>query len=60
MPLDCTGRMPVIEPTLAEIADNAPLGLVREPSFRLVADLIRMTISGIADDRMGQQASQAA
>lgn len=57
MPLDCTGRMPVIEPTLAEIADNTPFGLVREPTFRLVADLVRMTISGIADGRMDQRAA---
>ena len=35
-----------VQPTLEEIADTAELGSVREPQFRLVADLIRMTILG--------------
>lgn len=34
------------QPTLDEIAARAELGSVREPEFRLVADLIRMTILG--------------
>ena len=33
-------------PSLDEIADHAELGTVREPEFRLIADLIRMTILG--------------
>lgn len=34
------------QPSLEEIVDRAELGTVREPEFRLVADLIRMTILG--------------
>lgn len=33
-------------PALEEIIARAELGSVREPEFRLVADLIRMTILG--------------
>ena len=33
-------------PCLDEIVDRAEFGSVREPEFRLVADLIRMTILG--------------
>lgn len=53
MPLDGTCPMPLTEPNLSEIADSTPVGWVREPTFRLVADLIRVTIIGIAPDRMG-------
>lgn len=34
------------QPTLEEIVDTAQFGSVREPEFRLIADLIRMTILG--------------
>jgi hypothetical protein len=34
------------QPTLDEIVAQSELGTVREPEFRLVADLIRMTILG--------------
>lgn len=34
------------QPSFDEIVDRAELGSVREPEFRLVADLIRMTILG--------------
>ena len=34
------------QPSLDEIADSTEIGTVREPEFRLVADLIRMTILG--------------
>lgn len=34
------------QPPLDEIADGTEIGTVREPEFRLVADLIRMTILG--------------
>ena len=32
--------------TLDTIVDHAEIGTVREPEFRLLADLIRMTILG--------------
>ena len=35
--------------TLDEIADRAEIGTVREPEFRLLADLIRMTILGFQE-----------
>lgn len=35
-----------IQPPLEEIADRTEVGTVREPEFRLLADLIRMTILG--------------
>ncbi len=35
-----------VQPTLVEIAARAEIGTVREPEFRLLADLIRMTILG--------------
>ncbi len=35
-----------LQPSLEEIAERAEIGSVREPEFRLVADLIRMTILG--------------
>lgn len=34
------------QPILEDIVDRAEIGSVREPEFRLVADLIRMTILG--------------
>ena len=34
------------QPTLDEIVGRAEIGTVREPEFRLLADLIRMTILG--------------
>lgn len=34
------------QPPLETIVDRAEIGSVREPEFRLVADLIRMTILG--------------
>jgi len=56
MPLDFAGPMPIIAPSLAEIADTTPIGVVREPTFRLVADLIRVTIAGLAPASMVEQA----
>jgi hypothetical protein len=42
-----TAMTPETEQTsLEEIAARAEIGSVREPEFRLVADLIRMTILG--------------
>ena len=35
--------------TLDQIADRAEIGTVREPEFRLLADLIRMTILGFQE-----------
>ncbi len=35
--------------TLDDIADRTEIGTVREPEFRLVADLIRMTILGFEE-----------
>lgn len=37
------------QPTLAQIAERTEIGTVREPEFRLVADLIRMTILGFRE-----------
>lgn len=34
------------QPSIEEIVATAEIGRVREPEFRLVADLIRMTILG--------------
>ena len=34
------------QPSVDDIVDRAEIGTVREPEFRLVADLIRMTILG--------------
>jgi hypothetical protein len=40
-------KMPDIDqPSIDDIADQAEIGTVREPEFRLIADLIRMTILG--------------
>lgn len=39
------------QPPLDEIADTTEIGTVREPEFRLLADLIRMTILGFQERR---------
>lgn len=39
------------QPSLDEIADRTEIGTVREPEFRLLADLIRMTILGFQERR---------
>lgn len=40
-----------LQPSLDEIAERTEIGTVREPEFRLLADLIRMTILGYQERR---------